>query len=109
MLRRSVLCAVKHQQLCQNYRSMSSLLCHKALIDGNWVSAMSGDTFEVKNPANGKVIGSVPNMNEKDAQLAITAAKKAFYSEEWTSLTAKQRSQLLKVQIKINFCKKLEF
>ncbi|XP_023308772.2 succinate-semialdehyde dehydrogenase [NADP(+)] GabD [Lucilia cuprina] len=96
MLRRSVLCAVQHKQLWQRQRSMSSLLCSKALIDGKWVSALSGDTFEVKNPANGKVIGSVPNMNEKDAQMAITAARNAFYSEEWTSLTAKQRSQLLK-------------
>lgn len=78
-------------------RAMSSLVCSKALIDGKWVSASSGETFEVKNPANNKVVGSVPNMNAKDAQLAIDAAKKAFYSNEWAGLTAKQRSQLLKV------------
>lgn len=99
MLRKGVLCTIKHRQLYQESRSVSSLLCSKALIDGKWVSALSGDTFEVKNPANGKVIGTVPNMNEKDAQLAISAARKAFYSEEWTTLTAKQRSQLLKVKI----------
>lgn len=84
-------------------RMMSSLLCSKALIDGNWVSASSGDTFEVKNPANGKVIGSVPNMNASDVQLAIDAAKRAFYSNEWSALTAKQRSQLLKVPMKFFF------
>lgn len=97
MLRRSTLCIVKNKELCQRTRLMSSLLCSKGLIGGNWVSAISGQTFEVKNPANGQIIGSVPNMNEKDAQLAIDAAKKAFYSQEWSSLTAKQRSQLLKV------------
>lgn len=84
-------------------RMMSSLLCSKALIDGNWISASSGDTFEVKNPANGKVIGSVPNMNASDVQLAIDAAKRAFYSNEWSALTAKQRSQLLKVLMKFFF------
>ncbi|XP_013097531.2 glutarate-semialdehyde dehydrogenase isoform X1 [Stomoxys calcitrans] len=77
-------------------RAMSSLLLSKGLIDGKWVSASSGEQFEVKNPANGQVIGSVPNMNAKDAQLAIDAAKRAFYSNEWSGLTAKQRSQLLK-------------
>lgn len=97
MLRTTLLSVLKKKQFYQTQRTMSSLLCTKALIDGKWVSAISGDTFEVKNPANGKVIASVPNMNEKDAQLAIDAAKKAFYAEEWTSLTAKQRSQLLKV------------
>lgn len=97
MLRKSTLCVVKHKELCQRIRPMSSLLCSKGLIGGQWVPAISGQTFDVKNPANGQIIGSVPNMNEKDAQLAIDAAKKAFYSQEWTSLTAKQRSQLLKV------------
>ncbi|XP_075149314.1 succinic semialdehyde dehydrogenase isoform X2 [Haematobia irritans] len=75
---------------------MSSLLLSKGLIDGKWVPASSGEQFEVKNPANGKVIGTVPNMNATDAQMAIDAAKRAFYSNEWSALSAKQRSQLLK-------------
>lgn len=97
MLRRSFLCAVSQKLIWSAQRSASSLICTKGLIDGSWVSAISGNTFDVKNPANGNVIASVPNMNENDAQLAITAARKAFYSDEWSLLTAKQRSQLLKV------------
>jgi len=36
-------------------------------------------------------------MNVADAQQAINAAKQAYESKEWRSLTAKDRSNLLKV------------
>lgn len=77
--------------------SSQSLLQTQAFIDGKWLDASSGETFPVKNPANGQVLRSVPNLDACDANLAITAAKKAFHSKEWSSLTAKQRSGLLKV------------
>jgi len=74
------------------------LVQDKALVDGAWVdSSNSKATFEVRNPANGAVIGKVPNMNVADAQQAINAAKQAYESKEWRSLTAKDRSNLLKV------------
>ncbi|XP_037950240.1 succinate-semialdehyde dehydrogenase [NADP(+)] GabD-like [Teleopsis dalmanni] len=75
---------------------MNNLLKSQAYINGCWVDAISGDTFEVKNPATGNVIGHVPNMNAKDAQLAIDAAKRTYESDEWRNLTAKQRSSMLK-------------
>lgn len=82
----------------QQLRSMSSsLLQSKAFIDGQWVEAADGATFPVVNPANGQVIGNVPNMAREDAEKAIKAANRAFRSPEWASLTGKQRSQLLKV------------
>ena len=56
---------------------MASLLKGpKAYIDGEWVGATSGKSFEVKNPANGEVIASVPDMNAGDANVAIAAAQK---------------------------------
>nr|XP_036674464.1 glutarate-semialdehyde dehydrogenase [Drosophila suzukii]XP_036674465.1 glutarate-semialdehyde dehydrogenase [Drosophila suzukii] len=78
-------------------RGLSALVQDKALVDGAWVdSSNSKATFEVRNPANGAVIGKVPNMNVADAQQAINAAKQAYESKEWRSLTAKDRSNLLK-------------
>ena len=41
----------------------------------------------MRNPSNGKVIGSVPDMNEEDTQVAIDAAEKAFHS--WKRKTGK--------------------
>ena len=44
-------------------------------IDGNWATAEG--VFEVTNPANGDVIGSVPDGSRADAARAIDAAAKA--------------------------------
>ncbi|XP_062600035.1 glutarate-semialdehyde dehydrogenase-like, partial [Saccostrea cucullata] len=68
-------------------RSASSFVCDKAFINGEWVAASSGKTFEVVNPANGKVIGSVPDMDATDTDRAIKVAYKAFQS--WKETTAK--------------------
>ena len=58
-------------------RTMSSLLKGaKTYVDGQWVGAASGETFEVKNPATGEVLASVPNMNAGDTNIAIEAARK---------------------------------
>lgn len=56
---------------------MSSLVKSKSFIDGQWVPAASGKTFEVKNPKNGAVIGTVPDMDREDTNRAIDAASKA--------------------------------
>lgn len=73
------------------------LLLNKALVNGQWISASTNEELPVLNPANGIVIGHVPNLNADDVQKAIDAAHKTFHSDEWSSLTAKERSGLLKV------------
>ncbi|XP_017848346.1 succinate-semialdehyde dehydrogenase [NADP(+)] GabD [Drosophila busckii] len=82
--------------MANGMRNFSALVQTKALVNGNWVNSSNNDVFEVKNPANGEVIGQVPNMTVADAQEAICAAKQAFESKEWRSMTAKDRSNLLK-------------
>ncbi|KAK7076504.1 Succinate-semialdehyde dehydrogenase, mitochondrial, partial [Halocaridina rubra] len=72
----------------------ASLLHQEAFIGGKWVTSTSGRTFPVTNPANGKVIGHVPDMNETDVQTAIDAAHEAF--QTWQRTTAKERSLLLR-------------
>ena len=51
---------------------------HKMFIDGKWVPASSGETFEDMNPFTGEVYAHVPAGTAKDAQLAVEAAKRAF-------------------------------
>lgn len=65
----------------------------KAYINGQWVSAKSGNTFAVLNPADGTQITDVPDMNGEDTRLAIQAADQA--QKAWAGLTAKKRSQYL--------------
>lgn len=72
----------------------STLFKQKAYIDGQWVDAVTGKTFEVTNPATGEVIGVVPEMGAKETQQAIAAADSAFAG--WKAKTAKERSAILR-------------
>ncbi len=78
------------------------LLQNKAFINGQWVSALDNKTFDVVNPATEKVVGTVPDMTERDCELAIDKANEAFYDNTWSNSTAKERSDLLKVKSRNN-------
>nr|WP_314533618.1 3-sulfolactaldehyde dehydrogenase [uncultured Pseudomonas sp.] len=71
----------------------SSLFKQLAYIDGQWVGADSGATFDVTNPATGELLARVPQMGEAEAERAVIAAHKAF--KQWKRKTAKERSELL--------------
>jgi succinate-semialdehyde dehydrogenase/glutarate-semialdehyde dehydrogenase len=62
-------------------------------IDGSWVQAKSGRTFESRNPATGEVLGEVADAGAEDAQAAVEAAKAAFPA--YSKLTAHERSAYL--------------
>jgi len=62
-------------------------------INGEWVDAENGATFEVTNPATGEKIGEMPNGTAADAQAAIAAADAAFAS--WSTTTAHARADIL--------------
>lgn len=89
--------AILYHQLDSILVRNMSLLLNKTLINGNWVSSETNEQLAVLNPANGEIVGHVPDLNVVDAQKALKAANDAFYSDEWTKLTAKDRSGLLKV------------
>src|SRR5262247_3438427 len=66
-------------------------------VDGEWILAEGGATFEVKNPADSSVVARVANGAAPEIQRAVTAAHAAF--REWSVLAPKDRgSILLKVQ-----------
>ena len=62
-------------------------------IDGKWVDAHSGKSFDVTNPATGEVLGSVPAGASEDAVAAVDAAHASF--SEWSNTTHYERSRLL--------------
>lgn len=62
-------------------------------INGEWLDAASGQTFEVTNPATGEVIGSVPDGGAADAEAAIAAAEAAFPA--WSRTSPYERADLL--------------
>ncbi|MAG31312.1 MAG: betaine-aldehyde dehydrogenase [Deltaproteobacteria bacterium] len=48
------------------------------LIDGKWISAQSGATFESLDPATGEVFATVADGVEKDIDMAVASARRAF-------------------------------
>lgn len=71
-----------------------NLVKQKSLVNGQWVNALSGNTFEVTNPATGEVLARVPDMDVADVRLAIDAAHDAWPA--YRDLTAGERANLLK-------------
>ena len=65
------------------------------LIDNRFVSAASGKTFPVFNPATGDVICEVPEAELADVDLAVHAARRAFDLGPWATLVPSARGQLL--------------
>ncbi|WP_262691400.1 NADP-dependent succinate-semialdehyde dehydrogenase [Kordiimonas aestuarii] len=68
-----------------------ALLKAQAYINGDWVSA--GTSFEVRNPATGDVLATLPDMGAEETRAAIDAAETAFKS--WRKMLAKERSAIL--------------
>ena len=67
---------------------------YKQYIDGEWVDASNGATWDVINPATEEVIRAVPYGNGEDAKRAIQAAARAFPA--WRGSTAYERAAILK-------------
>ena len=65
----------------------------KMLIGGEQVDSVSKETVEVRNPATGEVVDSVPKGTAKDVEDAIQAAETAL--KEWSSTTAEDRGKML--------------
>jgi alpha-ketoglutaric semialdehyde dehydrogenase len=62
-------------------------------IDGKWVPALSGKTFESRNPATGELIGTVPLSEQADVAHAVEAAARAF--EKWRKTPAPKRAETI--------------
>ena len=71
-----------------------SLFIEKCFINGEWVDAESKHTFEVMNPSDNSIVGTMPNASTLDTIKAINAAKEAW--KEWAALTGKERSVFIR-------------
>lgn len=67
---------------------------YKMLINGEWVDSKTGRSIEVKNPANGETIATVPAAEKEDIEAAVLSAHNAFAS--WSNETHFSRGNLLR-------------
>ena len=67
----------------------------KNYINGKWVDAKSGKTFENRNPANwDDIIGIFPKSGPEDVEEAVKAARKAYQS--WRLVPPPKRADIIK-------------
>ncbi len=71
-----------------------ALLRERAFVAGEWQAADGGATLEVRNPAPGALIGTVPAMGAAETRRAIDAANAAWPA--WRKKTAKERAAILR-------------
>lgn len=71
-----------------------ALLRERAFVAGEWQAADGGATLEVRNPATGALIGTVPAMGAAETRRAIDAANAAWPA--WRKKTAKERAAILR-------------
>ena len=72
----------------------ASLFRSESYINGEWIGADSGMRFDVSNPADGSLVGSVADCGAAETRRAIATANAALPA--WRAMTAKQRGALLR-------------
>ena len=73
----------------------------KMLIGGEQVDSESKATYEVRNPATGEVVGSVPAGTTPDVERAVESAEHAL--GEWADTTPEDRGRML-----MNACERIK-
>jgi acyl-CoA reductase-like NAD-dependent aldehyde dehydrogenase len=64
-------------------------------VNGNWIDAASAETFNLRNPASGEVIGSVPRATKDDVDQAVEVARSAFGVPAWREMEQTKRGKIL--------------
>jgi gamma-glutamyl-gamma-aminobutyraldehyde dehydrogenase/4-guanidinobutyraldehyde dehydrogenase/NAD-dependent aldehyde dehydrogenase len=67
----------------------------QAFIDGKYVPAVSGKTFDNVNPANGKTLAKVAECDKEDVDRAVQAARAAFEKGTWSRMAGAERKKTL--------------
>ncbi|MBV9621884.1 MAG: aldehyde dehydrogenase family protein, partial [Gammaproteobacteria bacterium] len=67
----------------------------QAFVNGRYVDAASGGTFDSLNPATGKLLARVASGDEEDINRAVAAARAVFRKGSWANLAPAKRKRAL--------------
>lgn len=76
-------------------RSLPQIRQTGCFINGEWVPAASGKTFQTINPATEEVICEVAEGDAEDVDRAVKAARRAFDEGPWRRMDARDRGALI--------------
>ncbi|MGB7903872.1 MAG: aldehyde dehydrogenase [Steroidobacteraceae bacterium] len=81
----------------QDWRARAAVLPinGQAFIDGRYVDAASGATFDDVTPIDGRVIARVASTDQADVERAVAAARRAFDSGAWSRQPPRERKRVL--------------
>src|SRR5688572_26259503 len=70
---------------------------HQAFIDGRYVDAASGETFDCVSPIDGRMLVKVAATDAADVDVAVAAARRSFEQGAWSRMApARRKVTLLK-------------
>jgi gamma-glutamyl-gamma-aminobutyraldehyde dehydrogenase len=67
----------------------------RAYIDGAFVDATDGETFDNLNPATGQVLNTVAACGAADVDAAVRAARRAFDEGSWSRIAPAERKTIM--------------
>ncbi|MCB1379070.1 MAG: aldehyde dehydrogenase [Alphaproteobacteria bacterium] len=75
---------------------MAQLKRYQMFIDGEWVNASAGKTFDSINPATGEAWAEIPEADAQDVDRAVRAAHRAFSEGDWATMVPSARARYLR-------------
>jgi acyl-CoA reductase-like NAD-dependent aldehyde dehydrogenase len=76
-------------------RARSLAIQSQAYIDGRYVPAASGETFDCISPIDGRLLARVAATDVADADRAVAAARRAFDAGVWSRQPPRERKRVL--------------
>jgi 4-guanidinobutyraldehyde dehydrogenase/NAD-dependent aldehyde dehydrogenase len=88
---------MSEQKSLQEWRSLADSLNIRgqAFIDGRYVDAASGATFDSVNPANGHTLAAVASTDSEDVDRAVKAARRVFERGHWSGMAPRDRKAVM--------------
>ena len=68
---------------------------YKFFVNGKWTEGSATETFDLRNPATGEVLGRVARATKHDMYEAVDAARKAFQAPAWRDMEQTKRGKIL--------------
>jgi acyl-CoA reductase-like NAD-dependent aldehyde dehydrogenase len=74
----------------------AKLKTYQTYIDGRWIDAASGKTFETCDPYTGQPWALIPECDKVDVDQAVDAASRAFERGPWPKMTPSARGKIMR-------------
>ncbi|MDP3374139.1 MAG: aldehyde dehydrogenase family protein, partial [Hydrogenophaga sp.] len=67
----------------------------RAVINGERVAALDGQTFDCLSPVDGRLLTTVARCGQADIDAAVAAGRAAFESRRWSGMAPAQRKRIM--------------